>query len=157
MGLPVIAAIGLGIQAVGSIKEGFDRAGIANQEAQLKNNQADQIMKMSAIQQDNLKYDSALTRGEMAKDFADGGVEMEGSPLLSMEQANHNYEKQALSMKMSAEFQAQQLRAGGAIDEQYASNAASSGIINGIGNLVQGGVKAYSLSDPNNGKNRSML
>lgn len=139
---PVVAAIAgaasTGAQVAGSIAKGNAQKRAAEREAELKRQQADEVIRRSKQNVLALKRQRRTVKGRQISGFAKAGVELAGSTLEVLNSTEMEFERDILNTRRDAEFKASQLRAGADIAIEEGKAAKTAGLIGGIAGGVTG-------------------
>lgn len=130
IGLAIAAAAGTGMQVVGSIKEGYDKADAANRSAAMKYAQADELMSREAINEQLMS--------EHARE-----AELHQSGFGGMMKIRSDLQFNLTQSKRDAEFKARMLRAGAEMDTNLASDSIAAGWIGGASTFLKSGYSMY--------------
>jgi hypothetical protein len=145
-----IAAVGTGVQIYSQIKAGNDKADAARADAANKRLQATEVIRAGEREQDLLRIRGEKYKGNVAQAYAASGVELQGTPLLQLEDTAKQITSESIALEHATQFRADQLRRGADLEEQQAGNYLDEGLLGALGSGLQGAGRAYALADPNN-------
>lgn len=135
-----VAAVGLVGQAVGGAMAGKARKRAAEQQAQMKREQADELLRRAKRNAVSLIKERNILKGKQASGFAKAGVEMSGSALEVLNATDETYRQEVVNARQEAQFKANQLRRGADVDMKLASDIGKANIISTAGDVVAGSV-----------------
>lgn len=141
MQLAVAAIIGAGLSIFGSIQQGQEKAAAAQQDAALKNAQADELVSREKVNEGLIQqqsFEAQLDYGSAAA--ATGG---EGTAIGGIMQIKKNTAITLANGQRDANFKAQMLRSGANIATNLATDEVNSSYITGAGTALTGATKAY--------------
>lgn len=151
--LPVLGLIGTGVQVGGQIAAGNARSKAAQQQAQIKNEQADELLKRAETNILAIKRQRNKVVSQQASGFAKANVEASGSMLEVLENTEVEFKREVVNARREAEYKADQLRRGADIDLQLASDIKTASTIGGIAAGIGGVADVIPLFDKR-GKSR---
>lgn len=149
MALPLLAGLGTLFQAVGSISAGDSQARAAEQEAQRRRLQADEVEHKAVEDERVFRQQGREFLGEQASAYAKSGVLIEGSPLMQLQDTKFKMEQQVTSQRRASAFYASQLRSGADSQMDQAGGFRTAGFISGIGGVLTGAARLGSIEDKN--------
>ncbi len=137
--LPILAGVGIGMQAVGTIAGASARSDAAAKDAELKNQQADELLRRAGVVEGDIRRTGAQVEGEQRLAAGRGNISADSGILLSaLESTQHNIDRQTAEMHTQAAFNAEQLRKGADASMQLSSNEFTAGLFSGGGSLLTG-------------------
>ncbi len=132
-----VAAIGAGVSAYGSIKSANDQSDAMQQDAHLKELQAQEVEREQGARATEEAIDNQKTLGEIKAGYSESGLGLSGSNLLSLESTYGDMQRQLAEQQKEADYKAMMIRAGASVESQQASNIQTSGYINAAAGLVK--------------------
>lgn len=145
-----LAVVGTGVGMYAQIKAASDKADAAYAEAANKRQQANEVIRNGDREQDLLRIRGEKYKGNLAQAYASSGVELQGTPLLQLEDTAQQITSESIALDHATQFRASQLRAGADLEVQQGTDIMNEGILGALGTGLQSGARAYSLADPNN-------
>lgn len=141
----VIAVIGAGIAAYGSVQRGKAEQAINETNARRDENEAIQREMEAREQYRREKANARRYLAQMRASYAGRGVAMEGSPLIAMADAAATLELQALDNARAGRLQAGALRQQGLLRRMYGAQARAAGNLGGLSTAISGASSAAGI------------
>lgn len=149
------AIVGAGTAIYGAISSASAKASAAQQDAALKNEQADELLSREAVNEQLIQTQSTQSQLEYGAGAASMG--REGGGIGGILQIQKNTAITMANSQRDAQFKAQMLRAGANIATNLASDELTSSYVTGAGTLLTGAAKAASLYKPASSKTDTLF
>lgn len=133
------AVVGAGVAIYGEIESGQAKANAAKLDAQLKNQQADELMSREANNEQLIQQQSERDQKDYGAAFAGSG--REGGGIGGIMTIQKNTAITIANSQRDAEFKAKMLRAGANIATNLASDEVNASYITGAGTIITGAAK----------------
>lgn len=135
---PVLAWTAIGLSAASAVMQGVQAKNTANYNAKMADRQAEETRLTAAAEEDRQRARSTKVLSAMRTRIAASGVDLEGSPLLALEEGAANAEYDALAIRHAGSSQEARLRAQAALERSQGKAALFGGVMQ-AGATVLGG------------------
>ena len=133
---PVAAVAAIAMAVVGSIASGLNQAATAEEEARLRDLQANEVSLKALRDEQILRKRGRAFQGDQGSAISAGGANIEGTPLLLLEDTAYSIEEQAMTIRHQAQFRAAQLRSGAESLRAQATSARVAGFLGAGTNIL---------------------
>lgn len=140
------AAIGAGVAAYGAIKSADDQADVLQKDADLKNQQAQEVEREQGERTLEEGIDNQKTLGQIKAGYSESGLDLSGSNLYSLESTYADMSRQLAEQQKEADYKAAMIRAGASIESQQASDTQTAGYLSAAGGLIKSTGSLLSLT-----------
>ncbi len=144
MGTAVGAAAGAIVGFVGGLLATNAQSEAADKNAELKREQADELLVRQQIN-DNIMREQADLAGHEALSRSGNSGSADFTGIGDMLRIHRDTEANIANNNRDAQFKAKMLRAGADVDTQLASDIQTAGIVSGSGSLLTGAAQAYNI------------
>lgn len=141
--LPIIAAVGTGMEIYGQISAASAQADAARRNAALKQQQASELLARETINESMIQQQSGIISSRYGSAAAAQGIE--GAGIAGQLAILNNTQITIANSRREADFKAQMLRQGADIENKLASDVLSASYIKTGGTLLTSGMGAYDL------------
>lgn len=141
-----ISAVAAGVTAYGSVKSAEDQSDAMNQDAKLKELQAQEVEREQSARTTEEGINNQKTLGEFRAGLSESGDAIAGSSLLALESMYGDMQRQQAEEQKESDYKAMMIRAGASVESQQASGVLTSGYINAGAGLVKSAGTILSLT-----------
>lgn len=136
--IPVLMGVGTAVSTYGTIQQGKAAKEQADAQARINFEQAKAVEREGAEREAILRQQSQKVVGSMVANRGASGVTLEGSPMDYIMESVANAERDALSIRFSAQDQARMIRMGGQLRMDAGRAALTSSYLSATGQALQG-------------------